>query len=149
MPTYYPGPDVMITDKAFTVLGDRPIRFRIADLVDPYIVRGSRHPVGVVTGRFAIGSVVAGTIGWPMHDSTAFHLAMLVVVVSPALAAGAYFRTTGRPQQLRAVHEKIDVCLYSTTNEQRFGQIRRALVRALEEHRGQHSSIAWLRELER
>jgi hypothetical protein len=148
MPTYYPGPDVRITDTVFTVLGDRPIRFRVEDLVDPYVVRGSRHPAGVVTGRFAIGTAVAGTVSWPLHDSLLLHLAMLVVIAVPVLATGACLRVAPRTYQLRAVHRSMDVCLYSTTHPTRFGQVRRALVRAVEDQGRQHSVAQWLREIE-
>src|ERR1700754_4293762 len=121
MPTYYPGPDVRITDQVFTVLGDRPIRFRIKDLVDPYVVRGDRHPAGVVTGRFAIGTLVVGIVSWPLHDSLALHAAAALVIAVPALATGACLRTAPRTYQLRATHGSIDTCLYSTTDATRFG----------------------------
>jgi hypothetical protein len=147
MPTYYPGPDVRITDKAFTVLGDQPIRFRIKDLVDPYVVRGDRHPAGVVTGRFAIGAVVAGTVSWEMHDSVLLHAAVLVAIAIPVLATGACLRVAPRTYQLRAVHRSTDVCLYTSTHPVRFGQVRRALIRAVEEQHRQSSTATWLREL--
>jgi len=150
MPTYYPGPDVRITDKAFTILSERPTRFDIRDLVDPYVVRGDRHPAGVVTGRFAIGTVAAGTATWPMHDSLLLHLAMLVAVAIPVLVTGACLRAAPRTYQLRAVHQSTDVCLYSTTHPARFGQVRRALVRAVEEQsRRRAVPTTWLREIER
>ncbi|GAA1849278.1 DUF6232 family protein [Asanoa iriomotensis] len=149
MPTYYPGPDVRITDEAFTVLGDRPIRFRIRDLVDPYVVRGDRHPAGVVTGRFAIGTAVAGTVSWGMHDSLVLHVAILIAIAIPVLVTGACFRAAPRTYQLWAVHESADVCLYSSTHPARFGQVRRALVRAVEEQHRQRSTATWLREIER
>ena len=135
MPTYYPGPDVVITDKAFTVLGDRPTRFRIQDLVDPYVIRGARRPAGVVTGRLAIGTAVAGAALWPVLSSTTLHLATVVAVAVPVLATGASMHLAPRTHELRAVHRSIDTCLYRTTNTARFGQVRRALVRAVEEHR--------------
>ncbi|MDG4822271.1 DUF6232 family protein [Asanoa sp. WMMD1127] len=149
MPTYYPGPDVWITDKAFTVLGSCPVHFPIKDLADPYVVRGDRHPAGVVTGRFAIGTVVAGTVAWPLHDSVLVHTAMLLAVAVPVLATGACLRVAPRTYQLRAVHGATDICLYSTTHATRFGQVRRALVRAVEEHHRQSLTKTWLRELER
>jgi hypothetical protein len=149
MPTYYPGPDVRITDKVFTVLGDRPIRFRIKDLVDPYVIRGDRHPAGVVTGRFAVGTTVAGTVSWGMHDSLVLHAAMVVAIAIPVLVAGACLRAAPRTYQLWAVHDSTDVCLYSSTHQARFGQVRRALVRAVEEQHRQRLPATWLRELER
>ncbi|GIF65278.1 hypothetical protein Ais01nite_33130 [Asanoa ishikariensis] len=149
MPTYYPGPDVKITDKAFTVLGDRPSRFQIKDLVDPYVVRGDRHPAGVVTGRFAIGTVVIGTVSWPIHDSLLLHAAILVAVAIPVLATGACLRAAPRTYQLWAVHRSTEVCLYSTAHPARFGQVRRALVRAVEEQHRQRATTSWLREIER
>ena len=150
MPTYYPGPDVRITDKAFTVLSDRPTRFHISELVDPYVVRGDRHPAGVVTGRFAIGTVVAGTVAWPMNDSLLLHLAMLIAIAIPVLVTGACLRAAPRTYQLRALHQSTDVCLYSTTHPARFGQVRRALVRAVEEEsRRRPVATTRLREIER
>lgn len=148
MPTYYPGPDVWITDEAFTVLGDCPVRFPIKDLVDPYVVRGDRHPAGVVTGRFAIGTLVAGTVAWPMQDSPVAHAAVLIAVVVPVVAAGACLRAAPRTYQLRAVHRSTDICLYTSSDATRFGQVRRALVRAVEEHHRRSLTKTWLRELE-
>ncbi|MEV4624385.1 DUF6232 family protein [Asanoa sp. NPDC049573] len=150
MPTYYPGPDVRITDTVFTVLRDQPTRFDIRELADPYVVRGDRHPAGVVTGRFAIGTVAAGTVTWPMHDSLLLHLAVLVAIAIPALVTGACLRAAPRTYQLRAVHQSTDVCLYSTTHPARFGQVRRALVRAVEEQsRRRAIPTSWRREIER
>ena len=149
MPTYYPGPDVRITDTVFHVLGDRPSRFHIKDLIDPYVVRGDRHPAGVVTGRFAIGTAVAGTVSWPIHDSVLLHVAVLVAIAVPVLATGACLRSAPRTYQLRAAHGSMDVCLYSTTHSARFGQVRRALVRAVEEQHRQRAIATWPRELER
>jgi hypothetical protein len=149
MPTYYPGPDVRITDEAFTVLGDRPIRFRIRDLVDPYVIRGDRHPAAVVTGRFAVGTAVAGTVSWGMHDSLVLHAAMVVAIAIPLLVTGACLRVAPRTYQLWAGHGSTAVCLYSTTHPARFGQVRRALVRAVEDQHRQRSTATWPRELAR
>lgn len=149
MPIYYPGPDVRITDKEFTVLGDRPVRFRIKDLVDPYVVRGDRHPAGVVTGRFAIGTAIAGTVSWGTHDSLTLHVAMLIAIAIPVLVTGACLRVSPRTYQLWARHGSTAVCLYSSTHPARFGQVRRALVRAVEEQHRQTASAPWLREIRR
>ncbi|GIF75399.1 DUF6232 family protein [Asanoa siamensis] len=149
MPTYYPGPDVRITDTAFTVLGARSTRFHIKDLVDPYVVRGNRHPAGVVTGRFAIASTVAGIVTWGLHDSLFLHVAMLIAIAIPVLVTGAFLRAAPRDYQLWAVHGSAEVCLYSSTHPTRFGQVRRALVRAVEEQSRQRSAARWLREIER
>jgi hypothetical protein len=90
MPTYYPGPDVLITSEVLVVMGSRPILFRIEDLIRPYVARWDRHPSGTHT-------------------------------------AGIY--------QLRATYGTQDVCLYGTDNRLKFGQVRRALVRAMEYQR--------------
>jgi hypothetical protein len=46
---------------------------------------------------------------------------------------GSSWRTRTRPQELRAIHKGQLVCLYRTTNRRTFGQVSRALLRALEQ----------------
>lgn len=90
MRTFYRSPDILVTSDHFSVLRPRPVRFRIRDLRDAYIVR---------------------------HGS-------------PSL----------RPQlEIRAGYGANDVRLFITTDSRTFGQVRRALIRALEQSKAARS----------
>ena|SRR5581483_3685424 len=74
-----------------------------------------------------------------------FHLALVALVLSaPILIAACVYgadnvRRPGRLRELVARYRGRQVTLYSTTDEHRFGQVARALLRAMERaDRGEH-----------
>jgi hypothetical protein len=136
MTTYYRGPDVLITDRFFAVLQPTPMQFRIAHLQDAHVVRGGVHPARTIAGCATGATAVVVAFSWPfLHSATSLALALLATA-APALATGACFRVTPRQYELRARYQQFDVRLYATTDLTRFGQVQRALLRALERRDG-------------
>ena len=135
MPTYYRGPDVLITHKVFVVWGPRPQAFRINELRDVYRVRGDLHPIRMITAHVAGAATVVAAASWPFLTSPADYVAALMFVATPSLATGTAWRLRPRVYELRATYRELDVLLYSTTDATRFGQVTRGLIRALEHRR--------------
>ncbi len=134
MVMFYRGPTALITHEVFESDLPDPKRFRVCDLREVSIQSG-KPPRG--NGAFSIGAtaamVVAMSVAWPFLRATPAWLGLLLLVLAtPGLIAGACLRR-GRPVlELRAMYRGRPVILYATTDGRAFGQIQRALVRALE-----------------
>jgi hypothetical protein len=134
MHTYYRSPDIMVTSDHFAVLRPYPILFRIDELDDPYIVRHGPHPARRLSAAAALLAPVVVAVLWP-HLRTNFDYVMgLAFAIAPTAISGACFRVTPRSLEIRARCGKDDVRLFRTTDATTFGQVRRALVRAFEQH---------------
>jgi MFS family permease len=126
--TFYRYHDVTITDLAL-VVDDR--RYPLADLSDLRMERGPRDMLtgllGAVLGAAAVAVVLAA---WYL-DLAGWVGAFAVLLL---LGCVLGYRMTTRPR-LHELHAEYDghlVVLLSERNGLRFGQICRALVRALE-----------------
>jgi len=135
MPTYYRGPDVLITHKVFVVWEPQPQAFRINELRDVYRVRGDLHPVRMITAHVAGAAIVVAAASWPFLTSPAEYIAAVVFVATPSLASGTAWRLRPRAYELRATYRQLDVLLYSSTDVRTFGQVTRGLIRALDHRR--------------
>lgn len=127
----YSGPEVVITHEVFAVRGPVPQRFRIRDLRRVHVVRGELALERVVTAHLSAGAFVAALVMAPILDSP-FALVVMVVTAITAMGANvlcAHLRP--RVYEIRALYRGFDVCLYRSADAQRFGQVRRALARAL------------------
>ena len=132
MVTYYRGRAVLVTHEVFETRWPTQMRFRVANLHDVHVARGSTarmaHRSFGATG--ALLFVVMA--GWPLlHPPTAF-LVVVLLLAACGLVGGACYRRSQPQWELRATYNGDGVKLYSTTDLQTFGQVRRALVRALE-----------------
>jgi len=132
MRNYYRGPDVLITDRVFVVLAPAPVWYRIDEIQDARVVRGDLPPVRVLTAHFAAAAIVLLAIGWPFLHAPVAYLTAIVTVMVSCIAAGVCWRLAPRAYELRATYRKFEVCLFESTDERVFGQVRRGLLRALE-----------------
>jgi hypothetical protein len=82
-------------------------------------------------GTFALSITVTVT-GWPVFDVPAVTVAGFLGAVIAGLAAAAGRWARRQPLEVRAVYQGELVCLYITTDRATLRQIRRALLRALE-----------------
>ena len=135
MATYYEGNTVYVSKDVFETRQPSQQRYRIEDLRDVYVTREEMDRTAVrgfgLTGVLMCIAFVT-LISWPvLHSPTAFLVAVLVVI-TPGLIGGVRHRSHQPRWELRATYRGSHVQLYSTADLQKFGQVRRALMRALE-----------------
>jgi hypothetical protein len=135
MPTYYRGPEVLITHEVFVIWAPQPHAFRINELRNVHLVRGDLHPVRMITAHVAGAAIMVATASWPFLTSPGQYVAALMFVATPSLASGTAWRLRPRALELRATYRQLEVLLYSSTDATRFGQVTRGLIRALEGRR--------------
>jgi hypothetical protein len=132
MTIYYRGQELVITDRAVVLLTGPRVRFALAELRAIHIVRGDLDPSRVISAHSTGGALVVTAAAWPLIDSVIAAVAAGVVLVGSTVVSGACWRMHPRVWELRAIYRGMNVCLFSTADERTFGQVRRALVRALE-----------------
>jgi hypothetical protein len=126
---YYRHGEVAVTSRTFYRGVDR---YPIADLSDLMRARGSIHPgvtfsivIAVVQAPLVV--LVAGLI----HSPYAWAAAVVVLVV-PFVVAAICARRWPPRQELLARYRGRDVRLFSSRDEREFGQVARAVGRAIE-----------------
>jgi Family of unknown function (DUF6232) len=139
MTTFYPGPYARVTHKVFEVWHPRHRAFALRDVAYAYVVPGT---VGAHRDKIRVCS--AGSSGlavlilalarfagnWPTTASAVVLLAASAMIFGASLAAGR------RPHELWGIYQGRPTCLFQTTDERVFGQVSRALLRAIQ-HRGE------------
>jgi hypothetical protein len=130
--TFYQGPDVLITHEVFAVRAPVPQRFRVRELRRVHVVRGDLPPERLVTAHIAGGALVAALVLVPLLDSPFALMVATITTVSAMGVNGVCAHLSPRTYEIRALYRGFDVRLYSSTDPSRFGQVRRALTRALE-----------------
>jgi hypothetical protein len=135
MPTYYRGPEVLITHEVFVIWAPQPHTFRINELRNVHLVRGDLHPLRMITAHIAGAAVVVAIASWPFLTSPAEYVAAFMFVATPSLASGTAWRLRPRTYELRATYRQLNVLLYSSSDAMRFGQVTRGLIRALDARR--------------
>jgi hypothetical protein len=83
----------------------------------------------------AIGALALTVTAGPLIDSPAVWAAAILAVIGSAGISGISHVLSRRRWQLRAEYDGTPILLYSTTDSQTFGQVKRGLVRALEANR--------------
>jgi len=126
---YYRSADVVITDEVFTIRNPVGMRFRLDRLRDAHIVNADQ-PVRYV-GVVIVVPILAIVAGAALQSFWGWTVAVAVAVVASTVIAVRRSRT-GRVSELRASYGGLDVMLFRSTDAAVFGQVRRALGRALE-----------------
>lgn len=136
MTVYYRGPCVLITHQVFRVLHPRSRAYAIRDLSNVYVVEERGPSLVPVTlgssGLAGVAAVVVATSGLDLPPLLAVAGGTLLLMT--AALAGACVRIRAHRYELRALHRGALVVLFAATDEREFGQVKRALVRALEQH---------------
>jgi hypothetical protein len=137
MATFYRSPGVLVTTDVFQRGWPDPEQFRIRDLrrVRAMTARPRHATVNAVTGAGVV--LVAGATGVPLVEGKQIWLAVAALLAAgPTVMCGACMRRRQQVWELRAVYHGAPVLLLRTPDERMFGQVKRALVRALEANRG-------------
>lgn len=135
MPTYYRGPEVLITHELFVIWTPYPHAFQINELGNVHVVRGHVHPSRTLSAHLAGAALVLAAASWPLLQSPGDYLAAAMFIAAPPLASGTAWRLRRRRYELRATYRKLDVVLYASTDARVFWQVTRGLMRALEGRR--------------
>jgi Family of unknown function (DUF6232) len=132
MVVFYRGHTLLITNDVVEVWWPKYQRFSIKDLSEVYVFRDVADPV-VARGIGASAVMFVATAAtWQFLQSMAVLLVGALVVLAPGVVGAACIRTRRRPWELRATYHGVDVQLYSSRDSLTFGQVKRALVRAME-----------------
>jgi Family of unknown function (DUF6232) len=132
MVTYYRGPSALITHRAFEVWYPHPRRFPIEELYDVHVVRSGAAALAVGSTRFAGASAVVAAACSPFLHTTTSWVVVLGFVVVPGVFSGACWCLSRPEYELCATYRGRPVQLYRSRDPRTFGQVKRALVRALE-----------------
>ncbi|HET6482142.1 MAG TPA: DUF6232 family protein [Actinoplanes sp.] len=134
--TYYRGPDAVVTDELF-IWGGAPLRsFAVRDLHNVGVVRAGAEPANpTAVLAVAAASVAAVGVGWTLLEPpTAYAIGLIAVLVPLAFTVPSMVRRN-RGWELHALYRGSDVLLYACVDERQFGQVKRALRRAIEDAR--------------
>ncbi len=139
MAELFPGPDVRITHEVVQTLTGQPRSFRIVELCHPHVVHENIIDAALAspTARVCSGtmtglSVAAAAAGTDVLHSPHTTVAATLLAVAAAVTTVQGWRLWRRPRALWAYHRGERVCLFVTRDRLLFGQVRRALLRAIE-----------------
>jgi hypothetical protein len=148
MTVFYRGPGARITDEVFEARSPCHRRFVIRDIRHLYLTHRASGPDVSARAQLRAGSAgvagaaaVAAAVGWPALATTSvpsavaagFAGALILIAASSVTFAACVRVPSARVHELWAVYRGRMTCLFNTTDERTFGQVRRALVRALEQ----------------
>jgi hypothetical protein len=131
MAVFYRGPELVITHEVLVVLGPPRQKLKLDELSDARVLRGQPHPARTLTRHSVTGALLVAATTWQHLDRPSAWLAMTVLVAGTVGAHEACRHLCPRPWELWAQYRGLDVRLYHCTDPVRFGQISRALGRAL------------------
>jgi hypothetical protein len=142
MTIFYRGPCIIITHKVLETRCPTRQVFLLRDLCFVQVfereagagaaVSSARVSSTGVAGAAAVALALGWTEGWPSFDSPVVALATIGLLIVSVGVSGACWRIRPIELELAAVYHDRPVCLLRTTDTQTFGQVKRALVRALE-----------------
>ena len=126
---YYRGPGVAVTNQYLFTDRDR---YALAELAELGVVRGPMHPAVVISTVIAVAQtpVVIPVVAM-VRSPLAFLFAAILLVV-PCVVAVASARRWPPRLELQALYRGRTLVLFSTHDEREFGQVSRALRRAVE-----------------
>jgi hypothetical protein len=132
MTVFYRSQELLISRDAFVPLFS-PYRFALADLSRVQVVRGaSAHGTGRTATHAAVGALAVVAAAGPLVDAPQGWAVAVVALIGAIVVAGTSHALKRQRWQLQADHNGATILLYSTTDARTFGQVKRAMVRALE-----------------
>jgi Family of unknown function (DUF6232) len=145
MTVFYRGPCAHITHEVFESRCPYHRRYMIRDIRQIYLARRARDAAysdrrvssagmaGVAAVAVALGGPALGAASMPPAAAAGL-VTLLVLVVLSSIALAACLRVQpGRVYELWAFYRGELTCLFRTADERVFGQVKRALVRAIEQ----------------
>jgi hypothetical protein len=129
---YYRQGEIAVTNRFFHVGNER---FAIADLTDLMRARGPVHPGALIGAAIAVvqAPIVASLFG--LVRSPLVWVAAVVVLVIPIIVALACAKRWPPRQELLARYRGAEVTLFISRDSHQFGQIARAVGRAVSQAR--------------
>jgi hypothetical protein len=126
---YYRGPGVAVTNQYLLTSHDR---YELAELAELGIVRGPLHPAVLISSVIAVAQtpIVIPVVAMVMTPLTILFAAILLVV--PCVVAIVSARRWPPRMELQARYRGLTLVLFSSHDEREFGQVSRALRRAVE-----------------
>jgi hypothetical protein len=144
---FYRSADLLITDQVVAHREARPARYRLDELGYVRVMVLGADPRPARLGRIAT-FVLAGVLAiWAWLSPSQTHV--VAVVALCAAVGGACIRVPSQRRELWALYRRRNVCLFHTTDPERFGQVQRALLRALEHRQRRHEERGGWSEIER
>jgi hypothetical protein len=132
MRVYYRSPEIVITDEAVAIYGPVSMRFRLERIRDAHIVNEDPQPVRFISaGGIIVVPVLAIVAGSQLHSIWGKVIAVILAIVPMIVIGVRYFRAP-RTSELRATYGDLEVTFFRSSNAAVFGQVRRALSRALD-----------------
>jgi hypothetical protein len=142
MTLFYRGSDARITHEVIEIWCPTYRRFVLRDLTSVWVLEGpGRIPLALLAvrngssgmaGAVAVAAALAWAEGWSALESPGPALALVVLLGTSAAVAGACWRAQPVERELMACYRDRPVRLYRSADARTFGQVQRALVRALE-----------------
>lgn len=136
---YFQGQSARITHEVYEAFGPVSESFLIRELRSVHIVTpdAQQKAFGGIWSRVVSIVLAVATFGvamatWQaMESSEVVVVVLLTTTVSSLIAAGCW-RVSEKPWEIRATYRGRSVCLLQTCDQILLGQVRRALLRALE-----------------
>jgi hypothetical protein len=126
---YYRAAEVAVTNHYFHQGRDR---YPIGELTDLGLSRGPAHPSVLISSVIAVAQApIVVPVVAVLRSPVAFVMAAIVLVVPLCVAFVSAHRWPPR-RQLLARYRGRDLTLFSSHDEREFGQVARALQRAVE-----------------
>lgn len=133
MRTYYRSHDALVTADHFVWRTSPPKTFRIRELHDIGIVRADLDPARAASAHVAAGALILVAASWPLLDTPAAYAAAFLALAVPVAVSAACWRMRPRCWELRATYQGRTAVLYTSCDVRAFNQVRRALMRAVED----------------
>ena len=130
--TYYRGPDALVTSELFVWRISPPKTFVIRELTNVGIARSDVGRDRPHTAQ-AAGSVVLAIAVWPVLETSAVTVAVVLAVAIPGVVVATYRRMRPQCWELHATYRNGAVVLYANRDVRVFNQVSRALRRAMED----------------
>jgi hypothetical protein len=126
---YYRGPEVAVTNQ---YLITTHVRYELAELAELGVARGPVHPAVLISTVIAIAQtpIVIPVVAMVMSPLTILFATILLVV--PCVVAIVSARRWPPRMELQANYRGRELVLFSSHDEREFGQVSRALRRAVE-----------------
>lgn len=126
---YYRGPDVAVNNQYLITSRDR---FALAELADLGVVRGPTHPAVLISAVIGVAQLpIVVPVVTIVRSPLAILLAAVLLVV-PCVVAIVSSRRWPARFELQANYRGRELVLFTSRNEREFGQVSRALRRAVE-----------------
>lgn len=143
MVVFYRGPCSRITHEVFETWCPTYRRFLLNDLRNPCVAEQPVDPPAAVATIRTVSTAMAGataatvalgwTEGWHVLESPAVAVVVLAMLIASVIVSGVCWRVRPVQWELAATYRGGAVTLFHSTDASEFEQVRRGLLRALDQ----------------